>query len=332
MAGGALLYIITSVIGVSAYKFHFLGLNFASMVEIVIYLGTFLLTIPVALRNIYLSYTEGTGKMRSFTEANRPLVSLFIQMILCWVWTLVSNNEVLQLDPRCFYYMSGTLYANIVARLIVAQMSGTRCECFSPGLLPLAAAMAICIVIPGLPAAGELAILYLLTAVLTMFHLHYVVCVLIQMCQHLNITFFKIKVKDGLENQRTTNNSITSNGIASRGARKEDDQVRLLSNRGDLASLLSSDNSDDDGDEIINFNNKICSSSPILSSSSTTHHIQTLDEHQSEVVIASGSYPHVRDQPLNNLTGNTPVTNKSSSPSHSSLSAKTGSGSGTINV
>ena len=118
MAGGALLYIITSVIGVSAYKFHFLGLNFASMVEIVIYLGTFLLTIPVSLRNTYLSYTEGTGKMRPFMEAVRPLMSLIVQAILCWMWALLSKNDIVETDPRCFYYMSGTLYSNIVARLI----------------------------------------------------------------------------------------------------------------------------------------------------------------------------------------------------------------------
>ena len=72
MAGGALLYIITSIIGVEAYKFTLLGLNVAYMVELTIYVGTFLLTIPVSLYNTYLSYKECTGKMRPFLEGVRP--------------------------------------------------------------------------------------------------------------------------------------------------------------------------------------------------------------------------------------------------------------------
>ena len=144
MAGGALLYIITSIVGVETYKVHLPGgLNAAYVVEIAIYIGTFLLTIPVSLRNTYLSYTEGTGKMRPFMEAIRPLTSLIVQAILCWMWALLSKNDIVETDPRCFYYMSGTLYSNIVARLIVAQMSGTRCELLSPGLIPLAASVAI---------------------------------------------------------------------------------------------------------------------------------------------------------------------------------------------
>ena len=170
MAAGALLYIITAIIGVQAFKIHLVGLNVASLMEITIYLGTFLLTIPVALRNIYFSYKEGTGKMRPFLEATRPLASLFLQMILCLVWALSSQNDIVEADTRCYFYMSGTLYSNIVARLIVAQMSGTRCELFSPALLPLGASVAISLVIPGLPQIGELAVLYILTALLTAFH------------------------------------------------------------------------------------------------------------------------------------------------------------------
>ena len=40
---------------------------------------------------------------------------------------------------------------------------------------------------------AELAIVYLLTLVLTLAHLHYAICVVIQMCQHLKISCFKIK-------------------------------------------------------------------------------------------------------------------------------------------
>ena len=246
MAGGALLYIITSIIGVEAYKFTLLGLNVAYMVELTIYLGTFLLTIPVSLYNTYLSYKECTGKMRPFLEGVRPLVSLILQAIFCWMWATLSRNDIVETDPRCFFYMSGTLYSNIVARLIVAQMSGTRCELLSPNLLPLAASVAISLVIPGLPRMGELSVLYILTAILTISHLHYAVCVLIQMCQHLNITFFTIKPpKDGVSTQNGSTNNRRENIQTERG---NEDKDRLLSNQEDIDYLSS------DSDEVAHYN------------------------------------------------------------------------------
>ena len=278
MVTGALLYITTSFIGVNAYKHELVGLNFANLAEIVIYSGTFLLTIPVALRNVYLSYKEGTGKMRPFLEATRPLLSLFAQMVLCWIWVLASKNNILELDPRCFFYMSGTLYSNIVARLIVAQMSSQRCELFSPGLLPLTASVAISILIPGLPKAGELAVLYGLTALLTAFHLHYAVCVLNQLCHHLNINCFKIKPKDL--------NGCNGAMKMSTGGKTEDND-RLLNNQEDLDSLSS------DSDEIAHYDGLISVSTgngPGRSNhSSSSANKQEVDADTSEVFIASGS-------------------------------------------
>ena len=167
------------------------------------------------------------------------------------MWATLSRNDIVETDPRCFFYMSGTLYSNIVARLIVAQMSGTRCELLSPNLLPLAASVAISLGIPGLPRMGELSVLYILTAILTISHLHYAVCVLIQMCQHLNITFFTIKPpKDGVSTQNGSTNNRRENIQTERG---NEDKDRLLSYQEDLA-YLSSDN-----DEISHYNEGISS-------------------------------------------------------------------------
>ena len=160
------------------------------VVEVVLYVTFSLFTIPMALTNIFSSYADGTGKMHQPTEAVRPLAPLFIQMLLCWAWVLVSKNSILMLDPRCFYYMTGVLFANIVTRLIIAQICGSRCECFSPGHLPLAVAVIISIMIPDLSAMGELIMLYALTTLLTIFYLHYAVCALYQICHHLKVNFF----------------------------------------------------------------------------------------------------------------------------------------------
>ena len=55
------------------------------------------------LRNVFLSYAEETGKMHPLAEAARPLVPLFIQMLLCWVWVLVSKNGILCLSTTDQY-------------------------------------------------------------------------------------------------------------------------------------------------------------------------------------------------------------------------------------
>ena len=47
--------------------------------------------------------------------------SFFMAMAACLTWAIYSPNDVFHSDVRCFFYMSGTLYANMSCRLIVAQ-------------------------------------------------------------------------------------------------------------------------------------------------------------------------------------------------------------------
>ena len=192
MISGSLLYVVTGIIGVESYKVAVFGVDVAVAFETSMYVGAFLFTVPMAVTNVHLSYKNSTGKMLPFREAVRPLLPVITMAVLCWSWLIFSPNDIVNADPRCFYYMSGTLYANICCRLIVAQMSSTRSEAISVLLVPLTAAICISLLTPSLPLAGELAVLYLLTAFLTTAQLHYAICVLIQMCDHLKIQCFKI--------------------------------------------------------------------------------------------------------------------------------------------
>lgn len=72
-------------------------------------------------------------------------------------------------------------------------MSSTRCELINVLLAPLAVAVFLCVLIPGLPASSELAILYLLGVVISVLHIHYGVCVVIEMSRHLRIDPLRIK-------------------------------------------------------------------------------------------------------------------------------------------
>ena len=61
----------------------------------------------------YRSYRDKTGKMRSFREAIRPLVPLSSLFILCTLWVLCSRNGIIDMEPRLYFVMCGTLFSNI---------------------------------------------------------------------------------------------------------------------------------------------------------------------------------------------------------------------------
>ena len=89
----------------------------------------------------------------------------------------------------------GTLCANLSCRLIVSQMSNTRCELINILLYPLTLAVTICLFTPGggLPSTSELTVLYLLAVSFTGFHVHYGICVVSEMSTHLRIDPLRIK-------------------------------------------------------------------------------------------------------------------------------------------
>ena len=164
------------------------------------------------------------------SEALRPLVSTAVAMVLFFIWVLGSPNNILDLDPRCMFYLTGTVFSNICCRLIIAQMSNTRMELLSGILAPSLAAILIALVIPGISAATELYIMYTLTgrldgggdrnrlimqfisAIVTIAHIHYGSCVVLEMCDHFNIRPFHIR----------DNSTSASSG---------DDTVRLLADQ-----------------------------------------------------------------------------------------------------
>ena len=79
MVGGTILYALTSIFGYQAWKIEMpLGFTLGSTFEFCLYLGSMGMSVPVAIRNTYKSYRDGTGKMRPFVEAVRPLGTIHI--------------------------------------------------------------------------------------------------------------------------------------------------------------------------------------------------------------------------------------------------------------
>jgi len=194
MTGTFIMYLATAAAGLGLWKLPLPGgMTSAQILEPACYLANVGLTLPIAIYNIRQGYKEGTGKNRTLLEAMRPLVSTLIAMVLCFIWVLNSPNNVLEMDPRCLFLLTGTVFANICCKLIIAQMSNTRSELFSVILIPLALTVALVLVLPGITASRELAILYALTGFVILAHIHYGSSVVAEMCDHLKVRPFHIK-------------------------------------------------------------------------------------------------------------------------------------------
>lgn len=184
------IYIITGIWGHQIWKFELIeGVPSGTMFELMMYAGSLVTSLPMSFWNIYKAYRDGTGKMLGFKEAMRPLFTVFVFFFVSTFWAVESPNDVINQDPRMFTYLCGTIFANLNCRLIVSQMSNTRCELLNWLLFPLAVGVIVLKVLP----IAEYPVLLLLSLLATYSHIHYGVCVVIQMCDHFKIKCFTIK-------------------------------------------------------------------------------------------------------------------------------------------
>ena len=110
--------------------------------------------------------------MRPFLEAARPLFSPIILMIVTTSWVFMSPSDILEIEPRMFFYMVGTVFSHMCCRLIVAQMSSTRCDAFDWLLFPTTGLALVSLVLrPG--AAFEVLSVYVLALISTITQIHY---------------------------------------------------------------------------------------------------------------------------------------------------------------
>jgi len=188
-----LVFIVSGFGGHEIWKFHLpFGYTSGNMMEFLLYAGSIGLSMPVSCYNVYIAYRDKTGKNRPILEAMRPLYSSVLLMLFSSVWIYASPSDILALQPRIFFFMIGTIFSHICCRLIVAQMSNTRCEAFDWLLFPtFALSFASIVMQPG--AAFEVCAVYVLAILATLTQIHYGVCVVRQMCRHFHIDCFRIK-------------------------------------------------------------------------------------------------------------------------------------------
>lgn len=205
--GMTFLFFVTWLFGqdIWYFKLDFIGLpdlTITRTIEIFIYVVSISLSVPVSIYNMYIAYTEKTLKQKSIYEGIRPLLSTIYLFVLQYIWLKYSKANIMELEPRAFFWLTGTLFSNISCRLIIAQMTSTRCEIFNWVLIPLTFAVTL-FTYPGwnaqtnkfLTREVEIYSLYLLALIATLSHIHYGICNVRQICKHLNIYCFVITSK-----------------------------------------------------------------------------------------------------------------------------------------
>ncbi|XP_078069172.1 ethanolaminephosphotransferase 1 [Mustelus asterias] len=188
----SVVYIITAIVGVEAwYGPIFLNFQYRDLFSVMILGCAFIVTFPVSLYNVFRAYRSNTLKHHSFYEAMLPFISPILLFGLCTFWVCTSPYDVIEKHPRIVYFLVGTAFSNITCKLIVCQMSNTRCQPLSWLLLPLVAG--VIFVISGILQDKEYHLLIVLTTVITLAHIHYGVCVVNQLSKHFNIYVFSLK-------------------------------------------------------------------------------------------------------------------------------------------
>lgn len=192
MWGMTLAFFLTGIVGSEFWQYSLPGgITNGILVELLLYISALISNVPIVGYNIYRSYKDKTGHMRTFSEAVRPLIPLVILFSITLVWVYTSPADVVDRDPRALFLLLGTIFSNISCRLIVAQMSNTRCDWFNWMILPILLVVVLSLATQW--ANLEMVCLYSLCVAVTIAHLHYGTCVVRQMCRHFKINCFTIK-------------------------------------------------------------------------------------------------------------------------------------------
>uniref|UniRef100_A0A3B3DVR3 Ethanolaminephosphotransferase 1 n=1 Tax=Oryzias melastigma TaxID=30732 RepID=A0A3B3DVR3_ORYME len=182
----SLVFFFTAVVGVETwYRPILWNLLYRDFFTFMI-IGDKSVSVCVAMK----AHRSNTLKHSNLYEAFLPFLSPVLLFVLSTIWVVFSPSNILELQPRVFYLMVGTAFANVTCKLIVCQMSNTRCQALSWLLLPMTAV--VLAAVKGV-FTNETLLLYLWTAAVILTHVHYGVSVVQQLSKHFNIFAFSLK-------------------------------------------------------------------------------------------------------------------------------------------
>lgn len=186
------LYLATWFLGVERWQGLAFGeWTYLDVVVWTVFAGFWILCVPLTLYNVAKAFASGRSRHSSLLAALAPLASPLALLAASGVWATRSPNAVLDDSPRVFYTAFGTVFSNIACRLIVSQMSNTKCQVVNRLTVAYVAVVgAILVAEP--PLWLERRILFCLATGVVAAHLHYGSCVVNQMLAHFGLRAFVI--------------------------------------------------------------------------------------------------------------------------------------------
>lgn len=159
------------------------------------------LGVGVACMNVIRSYRDKSGNMLSLSECIRPLVPCLLWFSLITTWIYISPTNILHHHTRMVYTLMGTVFSNITCRLIVNQMSKTRCDIFNALVLP---GLIIVPLVYLSQQAGlhEDKLLLIYTVMAAFAHIHYGTNIVKQMADRFNICVFSLAKPEKIYTKR----------------------------------------------------------------------------------------------------------------------------------
>ncbi|CAG0905271.1 unnamed protein product [Cyprideis torosa] len=103
----ALVFLITGVLGHELWKvaLPLINISVGTLFETMLYLGSMGLTLPLSALHVYLQ----PSPKHNLWEMHRPLLPLMGLLVSSSWWATHSPNGILDRDPRCFFFLTGTL-------------------------------------------------------------------------------------------------------------------------------------------------------------------------------------------------------------------------------
>lgn len=214
-------YLLTFIYGPEMWRSEVLdGWSVALVLKACLY-GICPTLLPISLYNQYVARKEHPEKCVSVLEGLVPVFS-FTAVTALHITFVYLSTDIIQTQLRLLVSAYGLLYSNINCRLILAQMTNSKCDRFNVLAWPLFPM----IIASHLKLLRDDVMLSCFVIFLCLCHLHYGVNVVRQLCDHLNVYCFKVekppptKIMNG--HTHHANGTVQTNGTVSNGKCAQD--------------------------------------------------------------------------------------------------------------
>lgn len=114
-----IMYLISFWYGHSFWKFTVYGFTNGNLFEIATHMACYMLSIPVTVYNVNHAYRTTGLKYKSWSEVFRPLIPFLTLFAITVGWSFFSPNDVVNVQPRLFFLLVGTIFSNIAVSVCV---------------------------------------------------------------------------------------------------------------------------------------------------------------------------------------------------------------------